>query len=199
MDNTRNAELAAIHVAKKQLRLDEATYRSIVEMVSARFGHPVSSAGLMGSRERRALLEQLRSWGFRRAETVAQPSPQHPQVQKILALWQSLIEAGAVTAPDSMKALRAFCKRQTGVEAPAWLSAAQSNKVIEGLKAWLERHFNKLNRGIEDEDGGSGGAGQATGRTGRGPSVSEHAGSRRVCEARARRVCEARERAPASE
>jgi phage gp16-like protein len=152
LDNTRNAELAAIHVAKKQLRLDEATYRSIVEMVSARFGHPVSSAGLMGSRERRALLEQLRTWGFRKADgATAAPATrpgQSPQAQKILALWAALVEAGAVTVtdpgdPSCVKQLRSFVKRMTGVESASWLSAHQANNVIEGLKAWLERTFVK--------------------------------------------------------
>jgi hypothetical protein len=42
------AELAAIHVAKKQLRLDDVTCRGIVRSVSAKFRRDaVDSSGLL--------------------------------------------------------------------------------------------------------------------------------------------------------
>jgi phage gp16-like protein len=58
IDNRRKADLAKIHVAKKQLGLDEQTYRTLIAQVSADFRpeDPVDSAGSMTEAERHALL-----------------------------------------------------------------------------------------------------------------------------------------------
>ncbi len=142
-DPRRRVELAAIHVAKKQLALDDDLYRQIVERVSGKYrAEPVSSSGQMTPRERKALLEELRTRGFRhivRPELWEKPSaPGEAQLGKILALWGELVATGKLDNP-SEKGLRAFVKRQTGLESPRWLTAAEANKVIEGLKAWLAR------------------------------------------------------------
>lgn len=159
---TKNRQLAAIHVAKKQLRLDDATYRDLVLRVSAKFRRsPVDSSGLMDGRERVALLDELRRFGFRRVEPQRPAAPGGPQEAKIRALWAALRDAGALRQvsqseteqtslrgaskiDDSERALRAFIRRQTGrVEVPQWLTAEQANKVIEGLKAWHARAQSK--------------------------------------------------------
>lgn len=146
-DFRRNADLAAIHVAKKQLGLDDGLYRAIVERVSAKFrATPINSAGQMTPRERAALLEDMRSRGFRRLDRTNRrdesdspaAAPGTGQFGKILALWAELGALGTLHDP-SPKGLRAFVKKMTAMESPKWLSAAQSNKVIEGLKAWLAR------------------------------------------------------------
>jgi len=96
----------------------------------------------MTPRERKALLEEMRAHGFRRIERPERrnedATPGNGQLQKILALWAELVATGTLH-DGSEKALRAFVKRMTGLEAARWLTAAQSNKVIEGLKAWLAR------------------------------------------------------------
>ncbi len=140
IDRTRNGELACIHVAKKQLGLSDVIYRDIVWRVSSRFrSDPVESAGLMTERERRALIDELRGFGFKKPLDRPQRNPGIGQEQKIRAIWQALNEAGALRNPTE-KGLRAFIKRQTGgVEMPSWLTAEQANKVIEGLKAMQRR------------------------------------------------------------
>jgi phage gp16-like protein len=143
-DPHRKKDLAAIHVAKKQLRLDDDLYRAIIERVSGKFrATPVSSSGLMTPRERKALLDEMRAHGFRRIERPQRRddvpgAPGEGQLGKILALWAELGVLNALNDP-SEKGLRAFVKRMTGLEAARWLTAAQSNKVIEALKAWLAR------------------------------------------------------------
>lgn len=152
-DLTRNAELAAIHTAKRQLGLDDATYRARVAIVSGRFRRdPVDSAGMMTERERRALIDDLRSLGFRRIAHERPAPPSAPQASKIRALWNDLVAAGAIDATDHVKALRAFCKRQTGVESPDWLQASQASTIIEALKSWLAR-FTASHSGKEVRDG----------------------------------------------
>jgi phage gp16-like protein len=151
-DPRRKVELAAIHVAKKQLGLDDDLYREIIERVSAKFrSTPVRSSGQMTARERVALLEEMRAHGFRRIErperrmrqALAASAPGDGQHQKILALWAELGATGTLK-DSSIKALRSFCKRMTGVESPAWLTATRANKVIEGLKAWLARARHQI-------------------------------------------------------
>ena len=147
-DPRRRVELAAIHVAKKQLGLDDDLYHSIIQRVSGNFrAEPVISAGQMMPRERKALIEELRARGFRpkHSDRRYEPpgiapatAPGDGQLKKILALWGELVATGTLHDP-SEKGLRHFVKRQTGLEAARWLTAAQSNKVIEGLKAWLAR------------------------------------------------------------
>jgi phage gp16-like protein len=151
IDRTRNGELACIHVAKKQLGLDDVTYRDIVRRVSAKFRRaPVESAGLMTERERRALIDELRGFGFRKPLDKTPRNPGLGQEQKIRAIWQALNEAGALRNPTE-KGLRAFIKRQTGgVEMPNWLTAEQANKVIEALKAMQKRAADEV---VRDQDG----------------------------------------------
>ncbi len=138
-DTRRNAELAAIHVGKKQLGLDDETYREIVIRISARARKGdgwCDSAGRMTAAERLALIYELRRLGFQRAK------PRNPgagQEAKIRAIWNALIEAGALRNPTE-RGLRAFIKRQTGgVEMPNWLTPGEAIKVIEGLKAIAKR------------------------------------------------------------
>ncbi|MGH8012575.1 MAG: regulatory protein GemA [Candidatus Binataceae bacterium] len=129
------------------MRLDDQTYRDIVRRVSGKFRRlGIDSAGVMTSRERAALIDELRGYGFRRVEPRKSVAPGAPQGAKIRALWQALEVAGALH-DASEKALRAFVLRQTGVVSiPQWLTAEQANKVIEGLKAWHARHLKSTGR-----------------------------------------------------
>jgi phage gp16-like protein len=148
-DPRRRSELGMIHIAKKQIGLDDATYRMIVERISAKFrAQPVSSAGLMDQRERHALIEELKRLGFqperveraggRKKERMAQS----PQARKIRACWLDLKALGVLDDP-SEKALRHFAQNMTGVGALDWLSPEDANRVIEGLKAWHKREAGK--------------------------------------------------------
>jgi phage gp16-like protein len=148
-DNRRRAELAAIHVAKAQLGLDDPTYRAIVERVSAKFRRdPVSSSAQLDSRERTALIEELRAHGFRRVTPRSAPAPGSLQESKIRAIWQALADAGALK-DSSEKALLKFVRRVAHRDALAWLTADDANKVIEGLKAWHARHAASLSQSPE--------------------------------------------------
>lgn len=124
--------LAAVHLARKQLGLDEAAYRDVVRRVTG-----VDSAGAAEPAKLRALIEEFRRLGFRTVDRRVSPKP---HVRKIHALWADLrphLTRGDGVHSDA--ALRAFVRRQTGVASPEWLDGPQANKVIEGLKAWLTR------------------------------------------------------------
>jgi phage gp16-like protein len=137
----RRERLKAIHVLKKQLGLDDETYRAMLRKITGK-----DSSAVMTSGEHRGVLDEMR----RLLDGHASPSarvrspgdaagaPCAAQLAKIHALWADLREAGALK-DASERALRQFARRVTGRDALEWLAAADANKVIEGLKSWLAR------------------------------------------------------------
>jgi len=135
-DALRRAQLAAIHVAKKQLRLDDDTYRTLLANLT---GH--SSAAELTAPQRAAVIEHFRRRGFEPAPAKgakAEKLQQSAILRKIRACWLDLKSAGALR-DSSERALRAFVKRVVKVDSPGWLTPPQANVVIEALKAWHKR------------------------------------------------------------
>lgn len=138
-EDRRRADLAKIHVAKKELGLSEDNYRALLQSLCG-----VKSAKDLDFMGRQKLLIKLQSLGWKPAPAPGKPGrkPWKPEAgsqgSKILALWLELKRKGKLHTPTD-EALFDFVKDMTGVERPDWLTAAQANDVIEGLKAWLER------------------------------------------------------------
>jgi phage gp16-like protein len=129
--------LAKVHIAKKDLGLDEETYRDIVQRVT---GHP--SAGECTERQLDELLGEFKRLGWTPKPKGRKPLSKSPRVRKIWALWNQMCKDGLVRVEghaEQRTALRAFVVRMTGVTDPEWLKPAQASQVIEGLKAWRNR------------------------------------------------------------
>lgn len=130
----RQNNLAKIHIAKKDLAMDDDTYQLLLERL---FG--VSSAKGLSDRQQGKLLGELRRLGWRPKPAKATVVPLRlPQLRKIRLLWMRLIEAGALRSIED-SALTTFVKKQVGVERLEWLSVAQASQIIEALKAWGRR------------------------------------------------------------
>lgn len=147
LTDARRSMLAKIHVAKKQLALDEEAYRDVVRRVTGR-----DSAGAASDRQLDALLREFRRLGFK-APAGRGPARQ-PYVRMIYGIWKDLAPH---LSDSSEAALRAFVRRQTkgplspeGVDAPEFLDGHQAARVIEGLKAWLARERQKAS---EEQEG----------------------------------------------
>jgi phage gp16-like protein len=141
-DPSRGQELKKLHVAKRELALDDDTWRDIVTRISSQFRKAaVCSSGLMERRERQALIEELKRMGFverpARAQNDKRPMPDDAMVQKMVALWIELHKLGAVR-DSSDKSLRAYVKRMTK-KPIEWLTVKQMSAVIESLKKWMLR------------------------------------------------------------
>lgn len=115
----RQRLIRLIHVAKRDLSMDDDTYRAILQ----RIGKKASSADLTIP-ELEKVLEHLKRSGFkvRSKAKPAQAKPSRPLAQdgeskKIRALWLFLHELGAVKNP-SEEALAAYVKRIAGVRLP---------------------------------------------------------------------------------
>lgn len=123
-----------IHVAKRDLGLDDETYRALLTNCVNK-----DSTRAMTVPELERVMARMKQCGFRVKRTIALADDD--QSKKIRALWLSLHAAGAVR-DSSEFALASFVRRQTGVAALQWLDTAQASKVIESLKQWLARSKN---------------------------------------------------------
>lgn len=122
--------IAAIHVAKKQLGLDEDTYRSMLLQVVGK-----DSLRDMSPAEHQRVITHMRSKGA--------PSGRGkltgPYAGKLQALWISGWHLGVVRN-KSDEALLAFVKGRTGIDHTRFLrNAVDARKAVEALKGMLER------------------------------------------------------------
>jgi len=137
-----------IHVAKRDLAMDDETYRAMLLAVT---GHDSSADLNVPQMER--VLDHLKKSGFtvkhktradrprdsrHTAGTLSRPIHQDAQSRKIRALWLSLHDMGAVR-DASEAALGAYVKRITRIDSLNWLDADQASHVIETLKKWQAR------------------------------------------------------------
>lgn len=131
------ASIAAIHVAKKQLGLDEETYRAKLTVITGK-----DSTKVMTEAERERVLQVFRKEGFqpksnRRADGRLKLTGKY--VGKLQALWISAFNLGIVQNRDDA-ALVKFVERQTGIEHVRFLkNAADARKAVEALKGWIAR------------------------------------------------------------
>jgi len=135
--------LAKVHIAKKDLGLDDDTYRDVLERITGQR----TAAGL-GDAQLIRVLKEFETKGFK-PKVVAGSAPasapksgrrpaDHPVARKARAMWISLHQLGVVQDP-SESALEAFAKRQLKVDALQWADQRQGFRLIEALKAWAER------------------------------------------------------------
>ena len=123
-----------IHTAKRDLGLDDDTYRRVI----ARFSDGKTSSKDCRIDQLRAIVEHFHQSGWPRSGKEREELS--PRQKKMWALWQTLADAGKVRS-RSMAGLQAWVAGQTNppVQCLKWLSRAQEMTIIESLKAWVER------------------------------------------------------------
>ncbi len=137
------AEYAKIHIAKKELGLDDETYRDILA-----WKFKVTSSKELNSRQVGALLAHFRAKGWkpraRKRSGRSNITANDDQSRKIRALWITMHKAGLVKNPSEL-ALARYVKRMTtrrghpGTDRLEWCSAAEKRHLIEVLKKWQIR------------------------------------------------------------
>lgn len=132
------SSIAAIHVAKKQLGLDDDVYRAKLVNITGK-----DSTKDMTEAERQAVLTVLRNEGFEPKATARRPDGRQTltgkYAKKLQALWIAAWNLGLVENRDDA-ALLAFVKRQTGIDHTRFLHHHDdASTAIEGLKAWMNR------------------------------------------------------------
>lgn len=160
--------IAAIHVLKGLLKLQDDDYRALLQQLVGK----TSSKGMTPTEQAfvRTHLDKLATrmgvqtpvpTGLRpdKPAKARSATPERPQVRKLKAMWWALADVGAVDRPGSAggcyQAVEAWAKRQAGagsqlakqlghMDALRFASSEQLNKLIEELKAWGQRVGAKL-------------------------------------------------------
>lgn len=136
--------IAQIHIAKAQLKLDEADYRALLKDTTGK-----ASSKDMTPAELGKVIEALVKLGFKPASKGAPDGKKSPRanVRLIFGLWTELGTRGLIENA-SRPALFAFVEKMTrpkdgpagsGISHPDWLDNGQANKVVEALKAIRQR------------------------------------------------------------
>ena len=143
----RKDDLAKIHIAKKDLALDEHTYRSLISRVTK--GKHNSSATL-DYRERSMVLEEFKrlGWKPKRSKNKKKgPVSRHGVSDKIRAIWINMHQEGIVRDP-SEQALNKWVGRMSAplndgapVASVEWLcrNPKLETHILETLKKWRKR------------------------------------------------------------
>jgi phage gp16-like protein len=152
-----------IHVAKRQLNLDEHTYRLMLTQATAK-----ESLRAMNLIELEQVLSLFKQKGFiiqvkprtnkrlhlpvmspdvtpKRRSPASGTSP-NALIDKIRAIWITMghhfiIEDNSETALDAFVRRMTGTKKGQGVDSTQWLSDAQAVKVLESLKNWHRREL----------------------------------------------------------
>jgi hypothetical protein len=120
--------LAKIHIAKKELALQDAEYRALLSRIAG-----VASAKDLSEKAAIAVIAEFRRLGWQPKEST-RPRAERDDTRKIYALWGALH-----SGPLDRDALRAWVLRRFQVAAPEFLKPAQTREAIEQLKAWQKR------------------------------------------------------------
>lgn len=128
----RAADLAAIHLAKKQLGLDDETYRAMLRDVCG-----VASAAELDAAGRRKFLAHLATKGFQRKPT-RRPAPAPERQALIKKIRAMLIEADR---PDAYA--DGMAKRMCKVDRMEWCTPDQLGKIVAALVYDFKRRAKK--------------------------------------------------------
>lgn len=135
----RSRDLALIHIAKKQLGMDEDTYRAMLLEIGN-----VTSAADLDIPGRHAVLEHLKAKGFRHFQKASAQRHSKPQARLIYHIWNRLYDAGVVHHLNGLDAwlqhnTRRWHPQHAGWEKPEFLPSRVAGIVIEQLKEWAKR------------------------------------------------------------
>ncbi|MFN3881912.1 MAG: gp16 family protein [Nitrincola lacisaponensis] len=143
--DNRKAALAQIHIAKKQLGLDEDTYRQMLKNLTGK-----SSCSDMVIGELYQVIRHLENVGFKKhrpRRNQYSPRSTGKIIDVMRAVWIQMHQAGIVRDGSEI-ALTHWAKRASsqrnggvGVESLEWLErdTRLASQVLEDLKQWRKR------------------------------------------------------------
>lgn len=144
--DARSTHIAAIHVLKSKLQLQDSDYRALLLTLTGK-----DSSKDLSEHQRRAVRNHMQQLAERMG--VVQPTQQRPHAQakfdqvkaaaspkerKVWAMWHQLGRDGLVRH-TSAAALHSWVERTVQVSALRFATDAQLDTLIEALKAWQQR------------------------------------------------------------
>lgn len=138
----RNRYYKLLQVGKKQLGMDEDTYRCFLLTQGAKGKAGYVSATTLSIGQLSTAVEAMKKKGFRpkpKRGSVGRISDwRKPRIKKITALWCALADAGVVRN-RSEAAMVTWCATLTHKPRLEWAISADLNACIEALKDWAHR------------------------------------------------------------
>lgn len=137
--------IAQIHIAKKQLNMDDDTYRKVLKNATG-----TTSCADMGIINLHKALQAFKDLGFkpikpRPGKKALSPKSKGTRVDKMRAIWITMQQRGLIS-DSSETALLHWVQGQLNKRAAApidslqWLdSHAECNRLLEQLKQWSKR------------------------------------------------------------
>lgn len=128
----RRKQLAAIHVCRQQLAMDEASYRAMLARVSATCGRAVTSSADLNGHQRAAVIEEMRRLGAGRpaGQNKARSYPGKPHNIGTMPEMIAKIEAQLADMKLPWAYADAIAKQQCGVAKVAWVRQPEPLRAI---------------------------------------------------------------------
>lgn len=132
---SRKKLLAQLHIARKDMALEEESYRALLYRVTGQ-----TSAKELTDAQMKAVISEFERLGWNKERFKRFAAGNRPDIRKVFAIWGSLRDH--LECRGSRAGLRAFVERQIGVSDPNFLNPAQARQMIEALKAMQRRMKN---------------------------------------------------------
>lgn len=131
----RKRLIQLIHIGKKQLGLDDGTYRQMLHTLTRK-----QSCSDLGVFDLRIVKTHLEKQGAHFTKRGHKTHRKGSQAAKMAVLWSQLATLGEANN-DNDRALRHWVRSQTGerYEAPELCDMVTASRLIESLKRWIER------------------------------------------------------------
>ena len=137
--NSKQTLIAKIHIAKKELALDDETYRDVLERVTGK-----TSCKGMNLNELKAVVMDLKRLGFTPKQT-AKTQTDHGRRPTTTADKQPMLDKIEAILTDRglhWHYAHGMAKKMFGKELVTWLTTEQMYKVVQALLVYQKRHAN---------------------------------------------------------
>ena len=128
--NRRNQQLSKIHIAKKDLGLDDETYRALLSRVTGQ-----SSAKDLSPLQVAKVLQEFGRLGWKSKQGRSKPKPAADKAKLVGKIEAQLAEAGRPWEYGD-----GLAKRMYNVDRLEWLDAEQLGGVVAALAKDAKRH-----------------------------------------------------------
>lgn len=140
MAGNTHRHFAAIHALKTRLKMTDEDYRALLQHITGKESLKALNAHQLGDVRTHfeGLGQRAGVWQRRTSDFEKKKAAASPMERKVWALWNQLGRDGKIANPGP-HALRAWVKRQTGMDDLAFCNWAQLSRLVEALKDWEDR------------------------------------------------------------
>ena len=131
----RKSLIAKIHIAKKELGLDDETYRDVIKQAT---DGKKNSSSKCTDKQLTKVIELFKAKGWKTKQNTEFRTSNSISIKLIYVLWEKLFIAGAIKTKDKAS-LDKFVNKYTNISSVQWLDSKDASKIIEILKKWLAR------------------------------------------------------------